>query len=495
MRFLILISALFLVELQASTLIKSDLSGNIVHGLYYIDITVGSQKNPAKMFLELANGVSYLNAKTCSGCSHASSNPYDMNNSTTMVPISCGSSLCTPNTCTTSDCAGDCHASTNACCAKNNKSLCGFSFGTISQHSAYGSMIQENIMIQTTTGWSPSFPIYVGYLESAYGSIDSSDGLLGLSYQKFCNPSCFDNYFDSMIKNINGTKSMFTICFGNTKGVLSYGGIDEDLYTGNITWIDIFLDGYYTLEVNDFRINGKSEPLYTLFDIGTTLILLQTDLFNSIKNYFQTNYCHLPYVCDKPNIFSDECLDDPPSSEWPTLDIYLNGVYLSLSPEVYFLKYTENNTNYYCFGIRDIGHHGLDANVFGATMMRAFTTIFDKEHDRIGIATPTSACHLDVLGSIHKTTYKPSPPKDNTFIIIILISCLVFITLCSIVIIIKRHHSHRVPRLNGEHYTVKNVLIAQSRKNSEVQMLSKQQYEHSTETNMKTNLIPSNATI
>ena len=55
-----------------------------------------------------------------------------------------------------------------------------------------------------------------------------------------------------------GVKDIFTTCFGRTKGVLSVGDLDSSLSTGSIHYADIQSGSFYTLHLNDIRMDGNS---------------------------------------------------------------------------------------------------------------------------------------------------------------------------------------------------------------------------------------------
>ncbi|KAK8792772.1 hypothetical protein WA158_004936 [Blastocystis sp. Blastoise] len=495
MFFFALIFILFFIETYASTLVKTELLGGITTGSYYTNFKLGSEENPTKMLIDTGSGTFILQSHTCSGCTPMSSNPYDKTQSTTASPIGCGSSECKSNTCSYDRCDGTCYASTRACCSKSDKSVCGFGVGYGDGTAGYGSMIRDNIMIQTTTGWSTPYPTAIGYLDRLSGTLGTVDGLLGLSYNTLgCTPSCFNTYFDDMIATISGMNDIFTMCYGNAKGAVTYGGIDDNLYTGNITWIDLVTDGYYSVQFNDLRVKDNSVftssgSLKAIFDSGTTLLALQSTVYNSLIKHFQANYCNLPGVCGSGEIFSNSCLTSSPSSEWPPIDIYLNGVYISLSPDLYFIPYTEYGKTYYCFGISSVPSNVGSLTIFGSTLMRGFTLIHDKEQDRIGIATPTSSCHVTVVGGINETSYKRWSILDYSFEIIVG-CCAAIIIICCIVDIVKKRRSNRAPRFNNEKYSMKSNLIKQSHDTTNQELPTYQAPSYSSNSTTKTNLIP-----
>ena len=75
-------------------------------------------------------------------------------------------------------------------------------------------------------------------------------------------------------------------------------------------------------------------------------------VFSSIRSYFMTHYAHLPTLNKEVNVLDQAyALTKNPSSEWPTIEYYFDGYYISVPPSVYFLETTSKGRSAWMFGI------------------------------------------------------------------------------------------------------------------------------------------------
>lgn len=58
-----------------------------------------------------------------------------------------------------------------------------------------------------------------------------------------------------------GARDIFTICLGDTQGILSAGEMDPELYVGNLYWVDIQDPAYYSVRMKGFHVSNHSISL------------------------------------------------------------------------------------------------------------------------------------------------------------------------------------------------------------------------------------------
>lgn len=95
-----------------------------------------------------------------------------------------------------------------------------------------------------------------------------SEGLTGWYYYgTYGSPTKTAMWFDEYVSQhkSEGVKDIFTTCFGRTKGVLSLGDLDSSLSTGDIKYTDIQSGSFYTVHLNDIRMDGESLSSVVLF--------------------------------------------------------------------------------------------------------------------------------------------------------------------------------------------------------------------------------------
>ena len=91
----------------------------------------------------------------------------------------------------------------------------------------------------------------------------SFDGLVGLGYPSLAKNIIGTPLFDNMMQQALLNDNIFSIYFsteGDTSTVaeILFGGIDEDLYTGEIYYNDVIDDAYWALQLDDVLIDGES---------------------------------------------------------------------------------------------------------------------------------------------------------------------------------------------------------------------------------------------
>ena len=54
------------------------------------------------------------------------------------------------------------------------------------------------------------------------------------------------------------------------------------------------------------RNQNNNGATVAVIDSGTTFILLEETIYNSLKHHFQQNFCNISWICTNPSIFSDK---------------------------------------------------------------------------------------------------------------------------------------------------------------------------------------------
>jgi len=133
----------------------------------------------------------------------------------------------------------------------------------------------------------------------------SSDGILGIGYSSISAVNA-PTLIDSLVAN--GMPNCFSMCLGTNGGIFVLGGDNSQYYTGAYTYTPIINETYYVVQMNDFKVGGKSLGLpasdygQTIVDSGTTLLIIPQRAFNLIKSII-LNMCSkvkLAGVCGIP---------------------------------------------------------------------------------------------------------------------------------------------------------------------------------------------------
>lgn len=68
-----------------------------------------------------------------------------------------------------------------------------------------------------------------------------------------------------------------------------------------------------------------------------------------------TYYSYLPSLNTQPNVLDRSVvLTSAPSSDWPTIEYYFDGFYVSVPPSVYFLEVKSDGKSYWMFGLQSM---------------------------------------------------------------------------------------------------------------------------------------------
>lgn len=159
---------------------------------------------------------------------------------------------------------------------------------------------------------------------------------------------------------------------------LSFGSWDLDKYAlSDLTYVAVRAEtGYWAVQLTAFTIANENvaENSLAIIDSGTSLITTPLGTFWTITNLI----CKLVTCEDSLDLIVFAC----PNGEekgLPDLSFTLEGTEFPLSPKQYILK-----EEGYCVVLI----YPLDFSVYilGDVFMRAYYTVFDAEHSRIGLA-------------------------------------------------------------------------------------------------------------
>eukprot|EP01111_Echinosteliopsis_oligospora_P016878 TRINITY_DN7149_c0_g1_i1.p1 TRINITY_DN7149_c0_g1~~TRINITY_DN7149_c0_g1_i1.p1 ORF type:complete len:430 (+),score=98.95 TRINITY_DN7149_c0_g1_i1:145-1434(+) len=243
----------------------------------------------------------------------------------------------------------------------------------------------------------PSHPLIHGFL----GDEDYPEGIWGLAFQEL-SASGAEPLFSQFVDN-KLLDDVFSICMNPVGGKLVLGGIGP-FYSGQIQYVPMPHNTFYTFTILDFTAGGKSinvpsssyDSRYTIVDSGTPLVTLPTIAYSALRELFVSNCSQNPLVgiCtgidnSTSTLFDSFCFSLTASeiSMFPPLKFVIQGedknsVYLEYPPSAYLKE------QYFC----PPGQVGLGVtydpkfSIIGAEMMQLYYTIFDRTNSRIGFA-------------------------------------------------------------------------------------------------------------
>jgi len=260
-----------------------------------------------------------------------------------------------------------------------------------------GTLVEETVGIggltltNTTTGSIVVEPGEI-WVESPF------DGILGLGYPMIAMPLDPNDPVlppvDVMMKQSLLDKNQFAFYLTTCKppsgsggadscdgSVLTFGGVDETKYSGDITWVKMPAIqkalGYWLVLGNGFDIGGKNLacgtiPCPMVVDSGTSIIVAPNEEFAAINKT-------LP-------VLKEDCSN---VKSMPTITITIAGNKFTLESDFYVLRGADSNGADTC----QLGIQGLSVVatggflwILGDPFMRKYYSVFDREQDRVGFA-------------------------------------------------------------------------------------------------------------
>ena len=336
---------------------------------------------------------------------------------------------CLDRRCKVDTCGYGCNVCSveGACCSKIHPFECGFSLRYADKSSASGSLITDEVEI----GGLKSNVTFGGILENSKSfERKQVDGIMGMAFESLaCNPTCIEPVFDSVVKR-NGIRNVFSICMNREGGVLHLGGIENStiregeqldyaplLRSLPMKYYRLRLNGHVYLQdkngekekVDERKVKFKRRVKLPNFkraivDTGATLIVVSTLAFNTLKQDFQSHYCHIPELCGSISWFQNGMcvsLSSEDLKKLPTISFAVGDerekdrhVMLEFEPEEYMIEYYRGGKNYRCIGI--MGLDGIGGLVIlGNTVMQKYITVYDRENYQIGFAKAARNCGRD----------------------------------------------------------------------------------------------------
>jgi len=218
--------------------------------------------------------------------------------------------------------------------------------------------------------------------------IDGVCGFFPDQYSSFGGISAFERLVEA-----NNLDNVFAMCLNATHGgVLSLGGTDSSLYTGQLQYTP-FIDSFlFSIIIETISINKQQmiipDSITTVVDSGTNIWLLSELYFQNLVSLFQKQLCpgfSVPGVCGSPSLFTGTCYKYTQAqiSQLPAIEVTLNkGINLNIPASFYLVN---NQTSpYYCFGVSNTGVGGL--NIIGDLIMQGYYTVFDVGNQQMGWA-------------------------------------------------------------------------------------------------------------
>lgn len=209
------------------------------------------------------------------------------------------------------------------------------------------------------------------------------DGIMGLAFPGLSAGGA-TTAMQGLLKEGALSQPLFGVYLGSQEGSdggqIVFGGVDKNLYTGELTWIPVTQALYWQISIDDFLIGGTtsgwcSQGCQGIVDTGTSLLTMPSQYLSDFLEAIgaEEEYGEYFVSCDSV-------------SSLPTFNFVLNGVEFPLSPSSYILQ----EDGYCMVGLESTPLTSEDGQPFwilGDVFLRSYYAVFDMGNKKVGFAT------------------------------------------------------------------------------------------------------------
>ncbi|KAL8178976.1 UNVERIFIED_CONTAM: hypothetical protein K2H54_058229 [Gekko kuhli] len=230
---------------------------------------------------------------------------------------------------------------------------------------------QQFGLSETEPGTNFVYAQFDGILGLAYPAISAGGAttvVQGLMQENLLNSPVFSFYLSGQESSQNG-------------GELVLGGVDSNLYSGEIVWTPVTQEAYWQIGIQSFYIGNQisdwcSQGCQAIVDTGTSLLTAPQQVFGELMQYIGAQQDgNGQYVVSCSNIQS-----------MPTITFVISGNSFPLSPSAYIL---ENNNGYCSVGIMPTylpSQNGQPLWILGDVFLRSYYSVYDVGNNQVGFA-------------------------------------------------------------------------------------------------------------
>ncbi|XP_029428186.1 gastricsin-like [Rhinatrema bivittatum] len=205
------------------------------------------------------------------------------------------------------------------------------------------------------------------------------DGIFGMAYPAMSAGGA-TTVMQGMLQQNLLTYPIFSVYMGSQSGEVIFGGVDNNLYSGQINWAPVTQEVYWQIGINEFAINGQatgwcSQGCQGIVDTGTSpLTIPQQYMGYLLQNLGAQQNQNGEYVVNCNNV-----------QNLPTISFVINGVSYPLPPSAYILQ----NNGYCSVGVEETylpSQNGQPLWILGDVFLRQYYSVFDMSNNRVGFA-------------------------------------------------------------------------------------------------------------
>ncbi|XP_010016047.1 PREDICTED: gastricsin-like isoform X2 [Nestor notabilis] len=247
-----------------------------------------------------------------------------------------------------------------------------YGFGDLSVVLGYDTVTIQDIVISNQEfGLSLDEPTRPFYYQDF-------DGILGMAYSGVGIPG-YNTLMQNMLQQSQLTEPIFSFYYSRYGGEVILGGVDPQLYSGEVLWAPVVQKPYWKIDIEEFSIGLSatgwcSQGCHGIVDTGTFLLTVPGQFLSAFLQALGAEASNYGFVVN--------CSDVP---SLPTLYFAISGSQLPLPPSVYVL----NNDGFCTVGVESTyvpSDSGQPLWILGNLFLRQYYSIFDMGNNRVGFA-------------------------------------------------------------------------------------------------------------
>ncbi|XP_040472496.1 LOW QUALITY PROTEIN: gastricsin [Falco naumanni] len=209
------------------------------------------------------------------------------------------------------------------------------------------------------------------------------DGIMGMAYPSLAVGGT-PTVLQGMLQQNQLTEPIFSFYFSrqptyNYGGELVLGGVDTELFNGDIMWAPVTQELYWQVAIDEFAIGQSatgwcSEGCQAIVDTGTFLLTVPQNYMEIFVESLGAQQTSEGYAVDCNEV-----------QNMPAITFVINGAQLPLYPSAYVM----NNNGYCTLGIEVTylpSQNGQPLWILGDVFLKEYYTVFDMANNRIGFA-------------------------------------------------------------------------------------------------------------
>ncbi|KAG8451071.1 hypothetical protein GDO86_003379 [Hymenochirus boettgeri] len=207
----------------------------------------------------------------------------------------------------------------------------------------------------------------------------SFEGIFGMAYPALSAGGATTPMQGMLQQNLL-TQPIFSVYLSSQSGEVIFGGVDPNLYSGQIYWAPVSQELYWQIAIDEFSINGQatgwcSQGCQAMVDTGTALLTVP-------QQYMGT---FLQSLGAQQNQYGEFIVDCNSVQSLPPISFTINGVQFPIPPSAYILQ----NNGYCSVGVEVTylpSQNGQPFWILGDVFLRQYYSVFDMVNNRIGFA-------------------------------------------------------------------------------------------------------------